>query len=113
MLTHFGWKAMLGIVIATLGYYIYFRRELRALRGGALVHEPEVGAQLPIPLWVTVGHLLFMFTTVAINRISAPGIVMRISEWVATMNCVLPAVSRSARIASSASCRCGDKAAST
>ena len=64
MLTHFGWKAMLGIVIATLGYYIYFRRELRALSGGALVHEPEVGAQLPIPLWVTVGHLLFMFTTV-------------------------------------------------
>ncbi|MGB8329361.1 MAG: putative Na+/H+ antiporter [Polyangiales bacterium] len=65
MLTHFGWKAMLGVVIATLGYYIYFRRELRALSRSALLQEPEERAQLPIPLWVTLGHLLFMFTTVA------------------------------------------------
>lgn len=64
MLTHFGWKAMLGIVIATLGYYVYFRRELHALRGGVLPNKPEEAAQLPIPLWVTVGHLLFMLSAV-------------------------------------------------
>jgi Na+/H+ antiporter NhaD/arsenite permease-like protein len=66
MLTHFGWKAMVGIVIATLSYYVYFRRELRALgRGGVLLQGPEEPAQLPIPLWVTAGHVLFMFSTVA------------------------------------------------
>jgi len=65
MLTHFGWKAMLGIVVAAFGYYVYFRREFRALSSTALPSEPEEGPRLPVPLWVTVGHLLFMFATVA------------------------------------------------
>jgi Na+/H+ antiporter NhaD/arsenite permease-like protein len=65
MLTQFGWKAMLGILIATLGYYIYFGGELRGLGRAALLQDPEESTQLPIPLWVTVGHVLFMFSTVA------------------------------------------------
>ena len=65
MLTQFGWKAMLGIVTATLAYYFYFRKELRELGRGALLRDPEEPAQLPIPIWVTVGHVLFMVSTVA------------------------------------------------
>jgi Na+/H+ antiporter NhaD/arsenite permease-like protein len=64
MLTQFGWKAMLGIVTATLAYYIYFRKELHALGRGALLRDPTEPKQLPIPLWVTVGHVLFMVSTV-------------------------------------------------
>lgn len=55
----------LGILIATLGYYFYFRRELRGLGRAALLQEPEESSELPIPVWVTVGHVLFMFSTVA------------------------------------------------
>src|SRR5690606_26108363 len=31
MLTHFGWKALAGIVVATVIYYVIFRREFAAL----------------------------------------------------------------------------------
>jgi len=65
MLTQFGWKAMLGILIATLAYYAYFREELRSLGRDALFSDLEERAQLPIPVWVTVGHVIFMVSTVA------------------------------------------------
>jgi hypothetical protein len=32
MLTHFGWKAVLGILVANLSYYFVFRAELKALQ---------------------------------------------------------------------------------
>jgi Na+/H+ antiporter NhaD/arsenite permease-like protein len=66
MLAHFGWKAMLGVVIATAGYYVFFRRDLHQLRQDASdVQQLGKSAELPIPLWVTVGHLLFMLSAIA------------------------------------------------
>ena len=56
MFRHFGWIALVGIVIANAGYYLVFRRKFAAL-------EPSVDEQqctASIPVWVTVGHLLFM-----------------------------------------------------
>ncbi|MGB8329653.1 MAG: putative Na+/H+ antiporter [Polyangiales bacterium] len=64
MATHFGWKAMLGVLIATAGYYVLFRRELHRLGHGALVTTPEQSSELPIPWWVTLGHLLFMVSAI-------------------------------------------------
>jgi hypothetical protein len=72
--THFGWKAMLAVIVSTQVYYLVFRNELRAL---ALkpprpdIDRPEngvdgspAGVSLPVPAWVTVVHLCFMAWTV-------------------------------------------------
>lgn len=64
MATHFGWKALVGILISTAGYYVFLRDELHRLSKVEPVAPPEQGRELPIPLWVTVGHLLFMFSAV-------------------------------------------------
>jgi Na+/H+ antiporter NhaD/arsenite permease-like protein len=58
MLTNFGWKAVVGIVIANVTYWLAFRRELRILPRS--VEE----TRQPIPLHVTVTHLGFLAWTV-------------------------------------------------
>lgn len=76
MLGHFGWRAALAILLATGGYFLVFRRELASLSGRAATPEVEQAdedaldeagepALLPIPVWVTVVHVLFMAWTVA------------------------------------------------
>ncbi|MEJ1974526.1 MAG: putative Na+/H+ antiporter [Lacunisphaera sp.] len=61
MFTHFGWHAVSGIVISTAIYFAIFHRELRAL-------QPAPAADMrrdpPIPLWVTLVHLVFLGFTV-------------------------------------------------
>ncbi len=73
MLTHFGWRAVLAIVIATACYYLAFRRELTALASRPaeieIEHpdedvEPAAKALLPVPAWVTTVHVLFIAWTV-------------------------------------------------
>ena len=68
MFTHFGWRAMVGIVTATLLYYVLFRRELAALN---VKRSSETGPMSPvradprpIPFWITLVQLGFMFWTV-------------------------------------------------
>jgi hypothetical protein len=58
MLTNFGWKAIVGIVIANVTYWLIFRRELDALPRAI---EEE---QKPIPAHVTLVHLGFLAWTV-------------------------------------------------
>ncbi len=61
MLTHFGWKAVAGILAANIVYALYFRHELAALKGrdaGEKASEPKV------PGWVTFSHMLFLVWTV-------------------------------------------------
>jgi hypothetical protein len=74
MVTHFGWRAAVAIVVSTLVYYTLFRRELRALASrppvpDAIPAAPEALASghgpLPIPWWVTGVYLLFIVWTVA------------------------------------------------
>jgi hypothetical protein len=70
MLRHFGWKAMLGIGLAVAAYYAVFRRELAGLANAppappvnaGLTPDRDVAPEnnLPVPLWVTLGHLGFM-----------------------------------------------------
>jgi hypothetical protein len=73
VLGHFGWRSTLAIAISTLGYYMFFRREFRALAARAPVPDtfaPAPGAlapgerPLPIPWWVTIVYVLFMVWTV-------------------------------------------------
>ena len=66
MLEHFGWKAALGIAIATLLYFGFFRKELKALAQVKPVGAPRGGEKTePVPVWVTVVHLGFMAVVVA------------------------------------------------
>lgn len=67
MFTHFGWRAILGVVIATAVYYLIFRKNFSRLQENARKRaaskstdpDPE-----PAPLWVIVVHLGFVAWTV-------------------------------------------------
>ena len=67
MLTHFGWKAVIGIVVANLLYFAAFRREFSSLR-----RADDAGEQPtqwsdrtdPVPAWITSKHLAFLAWTV-------------------------------------------------
>jgi len=68
MLAHFGWKAVLGIIVSTTLYYAVFRRELRALEearqraGQGAKSRPEA----PVPAWISVVQLAFVAFTVLV-----------------------------------------------
>jgi hypothetical protein len=73
MLSHFGWRAALAIVLSNLLYYVVFRRELQGLAARPAVpdvDQPDEEAidegpvLLPVPAWVTAVHILFMAWTV-------------------------------------------------
>jgi len=57
MLTNFGWKAVLGILVANTIYYLRFRRELAGLRPKPGQGESE---RRSIPNRIIVVHLLFI-----------------------------------------------------
>ncbi len=73
MFSHFGWRAVVAVLVSTAVYYAIFRRELAALAGHPGVLEIDRvdedleargGRLLPVPAWVTAAHLLFMAWTV-------------------------------------------------
>jgi hypothetical protein len=71
MMASFGWRASLGIVAATLTYFLLFRREFADLARRPQVvdiERPDVAAQgaklLPVPPWITLTHVLFLMWTV-------------------------------------------------
>jgi len=73
MLSYFGWRALLAIVVSTLAYFVLFKRELTALAARSArpdIESPDEEAPaadkalLPIPIWITMVHLLFMAWTV-------------------------------------------------
>ena len=61
MFTHFGWHAVAGIVLSNVVYLLAFRKELMALKPADRSNER---AEDPVPVWVTVVHLLFVGFTV-------------------------------------------------
>ena len=66
MLTHFGWKAVIGIVISNLLYFWIFRREFpkMAATKTELEEEGEVEGKPPVPLWITSVHVLLLLWVV-------------------------------------------------
>lgn len=78
MFGHFGWKAVLGILIANLSYRYFFRHEFVEL---AKQFKPEGEAELygapvddhrvQIPVWVTLTHMFALFWTVYTAHYSA------------------------------------------
>ncbi len=63
MLTHFGWIAVVGIVLCNSLYFLIFRKEFAALQPPPVAVAAE-GNRNAIPPWVTVIHLLFMASAV-------------------------------------------------
>jgi len=61
MLSNFGWKAILGILVANMIYYLRFRRELSQLKR-TVTDEKE--KRRPIPAPITIVHILFLIWTV-------------------------------------------------
>jgi hypothetical protein len=67
MFAHFGWRALIAIVVSTGVYFAAFRGELRGLASRAPapdVEHPDEDAPgeclLPVPVWIVVVHLAFM-----------------------------------------------------
>ncbi len=68
MLTHFGWKAFVGMVVANAIYWFRFRKEFKKL-GAQAIPTGQAGPgleadDLPVPCWVTAIHVLFLAWTV-------------------------------------------------
>ena len=64
MFVHFGEKAVVGILISTILYFLLFKGELKRLSRIAAEEERDEGAEDQIPVWVTITHLFFMAWTV-------------------------------------------------
>lgn len=71
MVEHFGWKALVGIVISSCMYFVFFRKSLFRVADqadgsadGQLHPETWQERETPIPGWVTLAHLAFLGWTV-------------------------------------------------
>jgi Na+/H+ antiporter NhaD/arsenite permease-like protein len=67
MFTHFGWRAVCGIVVATAVYYLIFRRNFAALKDKArqLAASKSSGPDPePSPIWIVMVHLTYVAWTV-------------------------------------------------
>ena len=67
MAAHFGWVAVLGIVLANLLYYLVFKSEFTRMAGSTPPDSPgehAVCATVPVPSWVVATHLLFLLWSV-------------------------------------------------
>lgn len=76
MLEHFGWRAAVGIVVATIAYALVFRKELarlekvRRLQAEAESRE-TAHPSVPVPAWIVAVQLLFMAWTVGVAHYPA------------------------------------------
>lgn len=65
MLTHFGWKAILAILLANTFYYLIFRKEFTRYFPIVLPkHEIEEAT----PLWITCIHLIFLILMIVFGE---------------------------------------------
>ncbi|MGA8654682.1 MAG: putative Na+/H+ antiporter [Chthoniobacterales bacterium] len=65
MFMNFGWKAVLGIILVNVIYYLLFRRDFSVLRPRAATSEVQ---DRPIPNGITVIHLLFIAWVVLVSH---------------------------------------------
>ncbi|HAV13984.1 MAG TPA: hypothetical protein DCX06_10925 [Opitutae bacterium] len=67
MFTHFGWRAILGILIATAIYFFIFKKEFAALKDRQKELDAKKGVEPepePAPMWIVLVHLAFVAWTV-------------------------------------------------
>ena len=71
MLTHFGLRAVLGVMIATGLYFLVFRGELKALSRQGAGREPASVTTAPVPPWIIAVHVGFLAWTVVNSHYTA------------------------------------------
>lgn len=76
MLSTFGWKAASGIALSNFAYWAIFRRELHDLNRryqlATRVYTPKPeDPEHPIPRWVTLVHLFFIFAVISVSEYPA------------------------------------------
>jgi hypothetical protein len=64
MLTHFGWKAVIGIILSNSLYFTVFRKEFTRLAANVPDEELDQEGRRPIPWRITGIHILFLCWTV-------------------------------------------------
>ena len=64
MMATFGWRACVGIAVATAAYFITFRRELRGLGARSTSGPPMVESTPDVPAWVVLVHAAVIAWTV-------------------------------------------------
>jgi hypothetical protein len=67
MFGHFGWKALVGLVLSNVLYFVVFRKDFSRLKGPTWPVRPD-GSEtkaMPVPAWVTAVHVAFIAWTVA------------------------------------------------
>ena len=67
MLANFGWKAVIGILISTAVYFLFFFKSFAELEAQRLKVQKNGSNNLSsdkVPFWITAVHLIFMFWTV-------------------------------------------------
>jgi len=66
MFTNFGWRAVVGILIATAVYYMVFRKNFVNLKekAAAVAAEATEEKEEPAPSWIILVHLFFLAWTV-------------------------------------------------
>lgn len=62
MLGNFGWKAVIGIIVANVIYFLIFRKELAAMTNPPGIDDDNV--RRPVPLGITLIHIGFIGWTV-------------------------------------------------
>jgi hypothetical protein len=65
MLTHFGWKAVIGIILSNSLCLALFRKEFARLASNVPDEELDQEGRRPIPWRITGIHILFLCRTVA------------------------------------------------
>jgi hypothetical protein len=67
MLEEFGWRAVAGIIVSNVVYYLIFRKEFAQLVIHAQVIPPDdAEGQEHVPLWITGVHFAFLAWTVIV-----------------------------------------------
>src|SRR6202008_4884915 len=65
MLAHFGWKAVIGILVSNALYLTMFRKEFARLAAKVPDEVQDEGGSRPIPWRIPATHVLFLCWTVA------------------------------------------------
>ena len=66
MLTHFGWKAAMAVILSTVAVAMLFRRELAALDDAPESFDAE--PQKPVPYWLIAVHIAFIAAVVGTSH---------------------------------------------
>jgi hypothetical protein len=67
MFLHFGWKALLGIVVSSAAYYLFFRGEFAAIEGRRRAEGKKAdGQNAAVPAWITLVQIGFIAFTVSV-----------------------------------------------